>query len=242
MLLPPTNKHAAAFAVGRIQGSEKGIVQDLMRPRVSPLLFVASLACFLLPFATISCGSQRIATASGFQLVTGASVTEPQAREGVAKKQFIEAEPAAIVALAFVVFGLALSLMHVRPLLPAACAVISVISLFVLRARLEDQVAARGAGALQLDFEIGFPLTLVTLTAAVAWNAYLYISGHSTKASKPPLPAIEERLPAPVAALPPPTMPSKTVERRLIKCPLCGKATIDDAFCMACGKSLASAS
>jgi hypothetical protein len=214
-----------------------------MRPRVSPLLFVASLACFLLPFATISCGSQRIATASGFQLVTGASVTEPQAREGVAKKQFIEAEPAAIVALAFVVFGLALSLMHVRPLLPAACAVISAISLFLLRARLEDQVAGRGAGALQLDFEIGFPLTLVTLTAAVAWNAYLYISGHSALTLKPSLPAIEEeRLPAPVAALSPPAMLSKTVERRLIKCPLCGKATLDDAFCMACGKPLSSAS
>ena len=214
-----------------------------MRPKVSPLLFVASLACFLLPFATISCGSQRIATASGFQLVTGASANEAQAREGIPKKQFIQAEPAAIVALAFVVFGLGISLTHARPLIPSACAVISVISLFVLRARLEDRVAARGAGALQLDFEIGFPLILVTLTAAVAWNAYLYISGHSAITLKPSLPAIEEQLLlAPVAALPAPAMPSKTAERRLIKCPLCGKATLDDAFCMACGKPLASAS
>jgi hypothetical protein len=214
-----------------------------MRPKVSPLLFVATLACFLLPFATISCGTQRIATASGFQLVTGASLSESPPREGVPKKQFIQAEPAAIVALAFVVFGLALSCTHARPLIPTACAVISVISLFLLRARLEDRVATRGAGALQLDFEIGFPLTLLTLAAAAAWNAYLYISGHSAVTLKPPLPAIEEEhLPAPVAILPAPAKPSNTVDRRLIKCPLCGKATFDDAFCMMCGKSLASAS
>jgi len=214
-----------------------------MRPKVSPLLFVATLACFLLPFATISCGTQRIATASGFQLVTGASVNESPSREGVPKKQFIQAEPAAIVALAFVVLGLAVSLTHVRPLIPAACAVISVISLFLSRARLEDRVAARGAGTLQLDFEIGFPLTLLTLAAAVAWNAYLYIAGHSAVTLKTPLPTIEEeRLPAPVVTLPAPAKPSSTVDRRLIKCPLCGKATFDDAFCMMCGKSLASAS
>lgn len=201
-----------------------------MRTKVSPLLFVASLACFLLPFATISCGGQRLASVSGLQLATGTMVSEATTQDGPSRKQTIKAEPAAAVAAACALFGLALALAYIRPLLPGLCGLVSIASLFLLRAQLADRVAIRGQGALQIDFEAGFSLNLLFLGAAVAWNAYLYISGGSS--------AVATR----VAAAIPPQLAPRPMSAGLIKCPACGRATRDQVFCSACGQPLASAS
>lgn len=203
-----------------------------MRKKVSPLLFVASLACFLLPFATISCGGQRLATVSGLQLATGTTVSEATNQAGGSRKQTIKAEPAAAVAATCALLGLALALAHVRPMLSAACGLISIIALFLLRAQLLDRVAIRGQGALQIDFGEGFLLSLLFLGAAVAWNAYLYISGGSPASFVQPAPT-------PVVSA---QLENKPMALALIKCPACGRATREGAFCSACGEPLASAS
>ncbi len=146
---------------------------------VSILLSAGSALCFLLPFATVSCGGVRVFTLSGQQLATGASIEVPQAL-GPAKKQKTDPDPFATVAGLCALAGLAFSVVGKR--LAAATATsgaAGAVSLGVMASRMEDRIHQLTGGMGQANLEIGFTLTVSLMVAVMAWNIHLLYQAKS---------------------------------------------------------------
>ena len=141
--------------------------------KVSPVIFVASLLCFLFPFTTVSCGGQKSASFSGVQLAAGTTIEQPQPF-GPAQKQKVDSEPTAAIALLCAILGAGLSFVGARFAIGTAITgVLGALSLLLMKSRLDDQILKEGHGMLQVSYETGFSLALLLLLAGAAWNAYL---------------------------------------------------------------------
>ena len=193
--------------------------------KVSPAIFIASILCFLLPFVTVSCGGQKVASFSGIQLATGTAVEQPQ-MFGPPQKQKVDPDPSAVVAALAAIAGLGLSFLGARTALgPAVSGGIGAISLLFMKSRLDDQIVKQGHGMLQVNYETGFSLTLLLLLAGAAWNAYLF-------SQREQIPAQANR-----------TEGSRQVSLAdsgltRASCPHCGQPWPTNAkFCTNCGKS-----
>lgn len=192
------------------------------KSKVSPVIFIASVLCFLLPFVTVSCGEQKVASFSGVQLATGTTVEQPQ-MFGPPQKQKVDPDPTAALVALCAILGVALSLAGTRiALAPAISGAVGAVSLFVMKARLEDQVVRQGHGMLQVSYESGFSLALLLFVAGTVWNGYLYSQRNKAPAASPPE-ATES------------TMQSGSPQPSV--CPQCGQSWVQNAkFCMHCGK------
>src|ERR1039457_5409578 len=112
----------------------------------SVLLFVGSALCFFLPFVTVSCGGITAFTLTGQQLVTGTTLTQPQAF-GPPQTQKVDADPFAIVAGLCALAGIALSLIGRKIASGAAISGgVGAVSLLIMRSRLDEQLQKQGEG------------------------------------------------------------------------------------------------
>ena len=50
---------------------------ESMTKKFSPAIFGIVLICFILPFVTVSCQGQKLATLTGIQLITGTTIKQP---------------------------------------------------------------------------------------------------------------------------------------------------------------------
>jgi hypothetical protein len=118
------------------------------KKNISPILFAATLVCFLFPFVTVSCGGQRITSFNGTQLALGTTVDEPQ-MFGPSQKKKVDPEPLAAVALLCTVLGLGLSFLSgARAALgPAISGGVGALALLMLK--IEDGSRRRSAGSWQ---------------------------------------------------------------------------------------------
>jgi hypothetical protein len=138
-------------------------------------MFVGSALCFFLPFVTVSCGGIKAFTLSGQQLATGTTLTQPQPF-GPPQTQKLDADPFAAVAGLCAIAGIALSLIGRRMASGAAISGgVGVLSLFIMKSRLDDQLQKQGQGLATANYESGFTLALLLLIAGAAWNVYLFL-------------------------------------------------------------------
>ena len=170
----------------------------------SPFMFLVAGLCFFLPFITISCSGQKIATLSGRQLVTGAEVTieNPVADleeefgapgEGT-PSETQETDPSiwAIVALAAAVLGIAVGFVlkgRSRSLGSLGAALIGLVGLIGLRFDLEGDLK-EAEGLVVIDYRIGYwVVALLFVLLAIAHVTFLR-SGRATgnPATGPPGP------------------------------------------------------
>lgn len=186
----------------------------MKRSTVSPLIYIASLVAFLLPFFSVSCGGRKVATFTGVQLAVGTTLDEPQ-MFGPAKKQSINPDPFAAAAALCALAGIVLSVTTAKAARGAAIAGgAGAVSLLVMESRMNDQIASQGQGMLQISVESGFSLALVLLVAGAAWN--VYVSYQQKRGAIGPAPAVS-----------PPMIQEHTALNSL--------PVVDLKFCAGCG-------
>ena len=122
--------------------------------KISPLLFVATALCFLLPFLTISSGGSKLGSFSGVRVATGISVNAPNASESSQQNKFA-ADPMAVFAVLSILIGFAMSFVATGRLAiyPAITGVIGTAAMVGARASFANQVAKQTGGALHVNMQ-----------------------------------------------------------------------------------------
>ncbi len=146
--------------------------------KLSPVLLGVALLGYFLPFVTVSCQGQKVASFTGTELVFGTTVQQPQVF-GPPKAQRIESEPLAVLAFLCCLagFGLGFAKSRNSEIGAAAVAGVSFIALMLLRSKLEDQALQRSRGAFQVAYEFGFWLVVLlsagagVLSALAPWRS-----------------------------------------------------------------------
>jgi hypothetical protein len=186
-----------------------------MRKKISPAIFGLALICFFLPWTTVSCQQQKAITFTGIQLVTGTTVKQPQLF-GVKQSKEVRGESHAVIAMILVVAGFIVSIIpgSVARVASALAGGITAILLLMLKAKIDSDILREGGGLIQINYEIGFYLTLLLSLSTIAMSVFLSIY------DKEPLQQTYDQV----------------VENRF--CTACGiKNDNDAAFCIECGKS-----
>jgi hypothetical protein len=151
--------------------------------KVSPAIFILSILCFFFPFVTVSCGGHKIASATGVQLATGTTLELPQTF-GPSREQKVGQEPLSALAAICAVIGLGVSFAGASAaIVPATSGVIGALSLLIMKSRLDNVLAKRGQGVLQVNYETGFYLALLLMIAGAIWNGYLFSQRAKTTAT-----------------------------------------------------------
>ncbi|MFN3396681.1 MAG: zinc-ribbon domain-containing protein [Thermodesulfovibrionales bacterium] len=141
--------------------------------KLSPAIFGIALICFFLPWINVSCQGQKVMSFSGIQLVTGTTIEEPT-MFGPAQKRKVKSEAFALLTFLSAIAGLVLSLMKNKKgtigTIVSGCA--GIVLLLMLESKLDSDIKKETAGMLQLNYDIGFYLTLVLFIAVAGINAY----------------------------------------------------------------------
>ncbi len=200
-----------------------------MLKKLSPAIFGIALICFFLPWVNVPCQGQKVITLSGIQLVTGATIEEPkffrelkssshpyikEPRGSSEEYNKTKGEVLAIFALIATISGLSLSFLKSKKgtLGPAITGAIGTILLLMLSAKLNNDIFQQGKGLLQLDYRIGFYLTLILFLSAIGVNVYSLVQ---------------------VKGIPSFSITGKRSHKFCIQCG--SKNAADNAFCSECG-------
>jgi hypothetical protein len=131
------------------------------KAKVSPVLFIATILFFFLPFVTVSCNSQKVASFSGVQLATGTTVEQPRLF-GTPEKREVSPEPLATLAGICAFAGLGLSFLGLRKAVaPAASAGAGAFFLLLLKSELDGEMVRQGRGLFLLEYEPGYVMALL---------------------------------------------------------------------------------
>lgn len=198
----------------------------MIRRVISPALFGIIIICFFLPWVNVSCQNYKIASISGIQFVTGTSLEEPQ----MFKQQFgaqnmsprpmkqekIKPQLYVILSLICVIAGLVFSFVKWKSgmLITSISGAAGFIFILLQKLKLENELVQKSQGLIQLEYLLGFYLTLILFLLAVAINVYSLTQRESLV-----------------------TIPNKKFSKSQFKfCPECGtKNAASNVFCKECG-------
>jgi len=141
--------------------------------KLSPATFGIALICFLLPWVRISCQGERVASFSGIQLVTGTAIEEPQ-MFGPKKERKVNGEPLAILAFLTAIAGFGIGFLKGKKwrIGSAIASGVGIILLFMLKSKLNNDILRESENVLQVDYGVGFYLTLIFFFFAILVNIY----------------------------------------------------------------------
>lgn len=131
------------------------------------------LACFFLPFITLSCGGEKISL-SGVQVIRGADIDESTPGKEVSS----DAVATTAYALAFA--GFFATLISRRFLIFALLSGLGALTMLIYKWRLDDALANGSAsegvvtGVVAVQYRAGYWLAFLLFIASAAWNSYLY--------------------------------------------------------------------
>jgi hypothetical protein len=145
--------------------------------KISPALFSLGLFCFFLPFTTISCQQQQLATLNGVELAGGKEVKTPSILGSPSKTEKIPGEPLAALAILSGLVGLGGSFVRIKrsAIIPAGSAAAGFILLLMLKSKIDDAVVKEGAGLIVVSYGLGFWLTFMIYVSAMLVNIYSLI-------------------------------------------------------------------
>jgi len=150
---------------------------------ISPALFGITVICFFLPFVTVSCQNQSLASFSGIQLAFGTTMEQPSLF-GQAQSRKIDGIPAALLALIACGVGLFVGIVGAqgdsKPIPSLLAAVSGLVLLLFLKSGLDDEILKQGNGLLHADFSPGFWLACLLQLSAVGLNGYILMNGSTT--------------------------------------------------------------
>jgi len=145
--------------------------------KFSPAIYGLVLICFFLPFTHISCAGEKVATLTGVQLVTGTTIEGPPSAFGEKEKsEKVEPEPLAILTLITAIIGFGVSFLKDRKstLLTALIGGFGLISLLLLKSKIDNEVLRKGEGILRVEYGFGFWLVLLLFLCAIGLNGFLF--------------------------------------------------------------------
>lgn len=143
--------------------------------RISPSLFGLALLLFFLPFLTVSCDNEPMATVSGITLAIGGDVKVDTMMGS--ETEAVKPQAVVTIALLAVIAGVALSFVPgVKGNLSAGVAgLIATVCLFLVSARAEPTLREMSDGMpLTVKMNAGWTLTLLSVLAATVWNGYQF--------------------------------------------------------------------
>ncbi|MFZ6017846.1 MAG: zinc-ribbon domain-containing protein [Nitrospirota bacterium] len=192
-------------------------IKNHMLRKISPAIFGIALICFFLPWVNVSCAGQKVAAFKGIQLVTGTTIEVPGIYEDK-KVEKVKGEVLAILVFLSAVIGFVLSFLKGKKgnLGPAIVGGFGTILLLLLTVKLDNDISREGEGMLQLNYTVGFYLTLILFLSAIGINIYSMVREKAGVLSQ-----------------------NKKVKIQAKFCAHCGaKLESDSAFCPECGHSL----
>jgi hypothetical protein len=140
---------------------------------VTPVLFAIIVLFFFGNFFTISCGGQKVAGVSGFNLVTGTKIeASKNSRRGSGEK--IPANIWAIIGFGAAIAGGAISYFskhEKRDKQAAIVAAVGLVSHVILIFSVSNSVNKKGGGAITAEVQLSYLIVLI-LFAVVAWLCY----------------------------------------------------------------------
>ncbi|GAB4388736.1 MAG: hypothetical protein Kow0025_09830 [Thermodesulfovibrionales bacterium] len=153
--------------------------------KITPAMYGAIVICFFLPFVNVSCSGQKVMSFTGFQMVTGSTYQTPSMYGEKTKSEKIDPEPPAIAAFVLAIAGLALSLTRSKKgsLFSSAASFGGLVALLWLKADLDNDALKSGQGIIQLEYSMGYWLSVILFGASVFVNGLL-----SAQKGAPPKP------------------------------------------------------
>lgn len=119
------------------------------RSSVSPAIFVASILSFALPFISVSCNGQKVASFAGVELAAGTTVNQPQTF-GPPRKQTVNPEPTATIAAFLAVLGIGLSFIGPKgAIATGVTGALGAISLLFMKSQVDNRIFNQGHGMFQ---------------------------------------------------------------------------------------------
>lgn len=148
-----------------------------LRRKISPALFTLTLICFFLPFITVSCRQEEIATLNGIDLAIGKTVRQPSIFGNQSKEEKIPADPLATIALISGVIGLGTSFLKAKKsaIAPAGAGIVGFILLLMLKSKIDSEIVKQGQGLLLVSYGFGFWLAFIFFISATFLNVYSLI-------------------------------------------------------------------
>lgn len=143
----------------------------MLHRKISPAIFGIALICFFLPWINVSCQGQKVMSFTGIQLVTGTTIEEPT-MFGAKQERKVNGETLAILTFLTVITGLGLSFLKDKKRVGAVVGGAGIILLLLLKSKLDNDILKETGGMLQLNYEAGFYLTLISFLSAIGINVY----------------------------------------------------------------------
>ena len=188
-----------------------------MSKRISPALLVLALVCFLLPWVSVSCQGQKLASFTGLQLATGTSIHTPE-MFGPSQTREFQRETLAILTLLSVLIAAVAAIVKGKAGLQVAAGAGGAAVLFqlLLKAKLDSDLTREGQGLLQLEYQFGFWIVMLMSASAAVMAVYSLLSHQS------------------------PTRASAAAFGPAALCAKCGASMpSSEVFCSQCGEKLA---
>ena len=148
---------------------------DLLK-KISPSMYGIIIICFFLPFTTASCSGQKILTLTGFQMVTGTTVRQPNMFGEQPKQKKIGTEPYAIAGFLLALAGFAISFSRNKTayFFSAITSAAGAVCLLLLKTKLDQEALNSGQGLILLDYDFGYWASFIIFILSAAMNGYIY--------------------------------------------------------------------
>jgi Zn finger protein HypA/HybF involved in hydrogenase expression len=198
---------------------------------LNPLFFVIIIICFFVPFFNITCQQQKIASITGFELITGTTISTNSLTKGLSgistqqndlnkglKTDTVDPEPLAIIALLIAIIGLIFSFFGKFSDIGSAIAgLLGGLSIFFLNTVITDNLLGKiNYQPLAVECGTGFYIVIILFIILLLYNAYLFSQRVMYK---------------------PDVVQSYVVKMRL--CPQCGSENdMVSMYCNTCGKRM----
>ncbi|MDA8088762.1 MAG: hypothetical protein M0Z61_00860 [Nitrospiraceae bacterium] len=144
--------------------------------KISRAMYGIIIICFFLPFTTASCSGQKILTLTGFQMVTGTTVRQPNMFGQQTKQKKIGTEPYAIAGFILAFIGLAISFSRNKTayLFSAFISASGAVCLLLLKTKLDRDVLNSGQGLILLDYDFGYWVSFIIFILSAVLNGHIH--------------------------------------------------------------------
>jgi lysylphosphatidylglycerol synthetase-like protein (DUF2156 family) len=140
----------------------------------SPVLFLIIILCFFLPFFDLTCQNQKIASITGYELITGTTISPPQLYNTASQRESVNPEPFAVIAIIIAFAAFILGFFKKAALAVIAVSFIGAVTLILLSSKISGDIAGRiELQGLSTQWAPGMYIVLILFLGAMLLNLYL---------------------------------------------------------------------